>query len=80
MEHRRGGRRTRRLLPRPRFTPRQVRATSSHLADFQRELIRLGVELDWPAGFRETGRSHFSHHKQEIKDADTYYFGEAWRR
>ena len=60
--------------------PRQVRATSSHLADFQRELIRLGVELDWPAGFRETGRSHFSHHKQELKDADAYYFGEAWRR
>lgn len=60
--------------------PRQVRAKASHLADFQRELIRLGVELDWPAGFRETGRSHFSHHKQELKDSATYYFGEAWRR
>lgn len=59
--------------------PRQVRNTAAHLADFQRELVRLGVELDWPAGFRETGRSHFSHHKQELKDADTYYFGEAWR-
>jgi hypothetical protein len=59
--------------------PRQVRNTAVHLADFQRELVRLGVELDWPTGFRETGRSHFSHHKQELKDADTYYFGEAWR-
>lgn len=60
--------------------PRQVRNTAVHLTDYQRELGRLGVELDWPAGFRETGRSHFSHHKQELKDADTYYFGEAWRR
>jgi hypothetical protein len=59
--------------------PREVRNTPSHLADYQRELVRLGVELDWPAGFLETGRSHFSHHKQELKDADTYYFGEAWR-
>ncbi|MFZ9745520.1 MAG: FAD-dependent oxidoreductase [Opitutaceae bacterium] len=61
------------------LAPRQVRRTPDRLADFQRELVRLGVELDWPAGFRETGRSHFSHHKQELKDADTYYFGEAWR-
>jgi hypothetical protein len=59
--------------------PQQVRRTPAHLADFQRELVRLGVELDWPAGFLETGRSHFSHHKQELKDADNYYFGEAWR-
>jgi len=59
--------------------PRQVRNTAAHLSDFQRELVRLGVELDWPAGFRATGRSHFSHHKDELKDAGTYYFGEAWR-
>jgi hypothetical protein len=62
-----------------RLTPRQVRNTPAHLADFQRELQRQGVELDWPAGHRETARSHFSHHKQELKDADTYDFGEAWR-
>src|SRR5262249_34159075 len=32
------------------LTPRQVRNTPQHLADFQRELVRQGVELDWPAG------------------------------
>jgi hypothetical protein len=47
------------------------------LADFQRELVRAGVELDWPR--LETSRSHYSHHELELKDADTYYFGEAWR-
>jgi hypothetical protein len=62
------------------LTPRQVRNTAGHLADFQRELVRQGVELDWPAGFRETSRSYYSHHNLELKDADTFYFGEAWRR
>jgi hypothetical protein len=57
--------------------PRQVRNTPVHLADFQRELVRQGVELTWPR--METSRSHFSHHNLELKDADTYYFGEAWR-
>ncbi len=60
-------------------TPRQVRNTPAHLADFQRELTRAGVELDWPAGHRETGRSYYSHHNVELKDVDTFYFGEAWR-
>jgi hypothetical protein len=62
-----------------KLAPRQVRNTPQHLADFQRELVRQGVELDWPAGWRQTSRSYFSHHAQEIKDADTFYFGEAWR-
>ena len=60
-------------------TPRQVRNTPAHLADFQREIVRQGFELDWPAGFRETARSYYSHHNLEINDADTFYFGEAWR-
>lgn len=57
--------------------PRQVRNTPGHLADFQRELERMGVELDWPRN--DTSRSYFSHHNLELKDADTFYFGEAWR-
>lgn len=57
--------------------PRQVRNSSRHLADFQRELVRQGVELTWPK--METSRSHYSHHNLELKNADTFYFGEAWR-
>ena len=60
-----------------KLRPRQVRNTPGHLADFQRELQRHGVELDWPQ--LHTGRSYYSHHKLEVKDADTFYFGEAWR-
>jgi len=60
-------------------TPRQVRNTPARLADFQREIVRQGFELDWPAGFRETARSYYSHHNLGLKDADTFYFGEAWR-
>ena len=62
-----------------KLTPRQVRNTPGHLEDFQRELVRQGVELDWPAGFRETARSYYSHHNLELQDADTFYFGEAAR-
>jgi hypothetical protein len=57
--------------------PRQVRNTPVHLADFQRELQRAGVELDWPR--MDTARSYYSHHNLELRDADTFYFGEAWR-
>jgi hypothetical protein len=57
--------------------PRQVRNTAKHLADFQRELVRQGVELDWPR--METSRSYYSHHNLELGDADTFYFGEASR-
>jgi hypothetical protein len=57
--------------------PRQVRNTPAHLADFQRELQRAGVELDWPS--MATARSYYSHHNLELKDTDTFYFGEAWR-
>jgi hypothetical protein len=60
-----------------KLAPRQVRNTPKHLADFQRELERQGVELDWPR--METARSYYSHHNLELKDADTFYFGEAWR-
>ncbi|MBL9211910.1 MAG: FAD-dependent oxidoreductase [Opitutaceae bacterium] len=59
--------------------PRQVRNTPAHLADFQRELVGRGVELDWPAGRMATARSYYSHHNLELKDADTFYFGEAAR-
>lgn len=59
------------------LTPRQVRNTRGHLADFQRALERQGVELDWPR--MDTARSYYSHHNLELKDADTFYFGEAWR-
>jgi hypothetical protein len=62
-----------------KLRPREVRNTPRHLADFQRELARQGVELDWPAGFRETARSYYSHHNLELRDADTFYFGEAAR-
>lgn len=60
-----------------KLTPRQVRNTPSHLADFQRELERQGVDLDWPR--MDTARSYYSHHNLELKDADSFYFGEAWR-
>lgn len=57
--------------------PREVRAQPGLLADFQRELERLGVELRWRQ--MATARSYYSHHNLELKDADTFYFGEAWR-
>ncbi len=60
-----------------RLRPRQVRNTATHLADFQRELVRQGFELDWRE--MHTARSYYSHHNLELKDADTFYFGEAWR-
>jgi hypothetical protein len=50
-----------------------VRNTPGHLADFQRELVRAGVELDWPR--LDASRSFYSHHDLELRDADTYYFG-----
>lgn len=62
-----------------KLRPREVRNTAAHLADFQRELVRQGVELDWPAGHRETARSYYSHHDVELKDIGTFYFGEASR-
>jgi hypothetical protein len=58
-------------------TPRQVRNTGDRLADFQRLLVRQGVELDWPV--MATARSYHSHHKIELGDEDSFYFGEAWR-
>lgn len=58
--------------------PRQVRNTPALLEDFQAVLVSQGVELDWPRV--ETARSYYSHHNLELKDADTFYFGEAWRR
>jgi hypothetical protein len=61
-----------------KLAPRQVRHTPAHLADLQRELLRRGVELDWPR--MDTARSYYSHHNLELKDADTFYFGESWRR
>jgi len=60
-----------------KLLPREVRKKRNHLKDFQRELEHQGVELDWP--ITETARSHYSHHNLELKDADSYYFGESWR-
>lgn len=60
-----------------KLKPRQVRNTPAMLANFQRELVRQGVELDWP--HMATARSYYSHHNLEVKDADTFYFGEAAR-
>lgn len=60
-----------------KLAPRQVRNTPKLLADFQHELKRQGVELDWP--HMETARSYYSHHNLELKDAASFYFGEAWR-
>ena len=60
-----------------KLQPRQVRNTPALLADFQRELVRLGVELEWR--HMATARSYYSHHNLELKDADTFYFGEARR-
>lgn len=60
-----------------RLTPRQVRNTPGHLADFQREIVKQGFELEWPRPL--TSRSYYSHHDLELKDADRFYFGEAWR-
>jgi hypothetical protein len=59
------------------LSPRQVRNTAKHLADFQRELVRQGVELEWPQ--MATSRSYYSHHNIELQDAADFYFGEAWR-
>jgi hypothetical protein len=60
-----------------KLQPRQVRNTPAHLADFQRALEQRGVELDWLR--MDTSRSYYSHHNLELKDADTFYFGEAFR-
>lgn len=57
--------------------PRQVRADSRHLAEFQRLLVSQGIELDWP--ITAHARSYHSHHKIELGDEETFYFGEAWR-
>jgi hypothetical protein len=58
-----------------KLKPRQVRNTPVHLAGFQNELQRQGVELDWR--HMETSRSYYSHHNLELKDTDDFYFGEA---
>src|SRR5436305_11393351 len=50
------------------LTPRQVRNTPAHLADFQRALIRPGVELDLPAGHHETSRPCYRPHPPASPD------------
>ena len=57
-----------------KLAPRQVRASARHLADFQREIVRQGFELEWPN--REFARSYFSH--VSVADPE-WYFGEARR-
>ena len=56
------------------LAPRQLSGTGQHLADFQRELVRQGVELDWPRD--DYARSYFSH--KSVTEPDWYY-GEASR-
>lgn len=58
--------------------PRAVRNAPGLLADFQRDLVRQGVELDWKR--MAPASSYHSHHKNELTDEETFYFGEAWRR
>jgi hypothetical protein len=61
-----------------RRSPRQIRNTPEHLADFQRELVAQGFELDWPEPL--VAYSYFSYHDVKLNDLDTFYFGEARRR
>jgi len=56
------------------MSPRHVRHTPAQLADFQRELVRSGVELDWPGD--DFARSYFS---QISVDHPDWYHGEAKR-
>jgi len=62
---------------RQQVSPRAVRHQPNRLADFQRELVSDGFDLDWPSP--RTARSYYSHHELELKDADRFYFGEASR-
>ena len=55
------------------MTPRAVRNTPAALDDFQRLLVRQGVELAWPETIY--GRSYFSH----VEHIPNWYFGEAQR-
>lgn len=58
--------------------PRAVRNSPNLLRDFQRDLVRQGVELDWRR--MAPASSYHSDHKNELADEETFYFGEAWRR
>lgn len=55
-------------------SPRSVRHREAELRDFQRLLVRRGVELAWPR--LEPARSYNSHYV----DFPDWYWGEAWRR
>ncbi len=59
---------------RRQVSPRAVRADDVLLTDFQDQLRRAGVELEWPS--YSFARSYFSH----VEKLDGWYFGEAWRR
>ena len=58
-------------------TPRSVRNTPVELEDFQRSLVKQGLELDWPR--MQFARSYYSHYGQG-EGAGDWYFGEASRR
>jgi hypothetical protein len=51
--------------------PKAVRNDADLLADFQRELVNRGVELDWPV--QTYGRSYFS----QMGNDKMWYFGES---
>lgn len=51
--------------------PRAVREDTALLEEFQRTLLKAGIELEWPQ--YTFGRSYFSHY-EKVKD---WYFGEA---
>ncbi len=53
--------------------PRAVQAKDDLLEDFQRVLVRAGVELEWP--HYTFGRSYFSH----VENISGWTFGEAFR-
>ena len=58
-------------------TPRSVRNIPAELEDFQRSLVKQGVELDWPR--LQFARSYYSHYGQG-DDVSDWYFGEAPRK
>jgi len=57
-----------------KLSPREVRGKASHLEDFQRTLMKMGIELRWSR--LEVARSYNSHYAE----VPGWYFGEAERK
>ena len=60
-----------------RESPRAVRSRDDLLAEFLGSLERQGVEREWRR--MAPASSYHSHHKNELQDESSFYFGEAWR-